>query len=357
MAVKVLVVDDSAFFKRCIKEILSTDKHIEVIGTASDGKEAIKKCADLKPDVITMDVEMPVMDGITAVRSIMQETPTPILMLSSLTQEGARITLDALDAGAVDFLPKDFNVRGEGDEQARRQLCARVRILGARGLRDRSDTSRKEIKKPDSVVQQWKDNQGRRSKRRSLRDFDLVAIGTSTGGPLALQKVLAKLPKSFPLPILIIQHMPGTFTPAFAQRLNNVCNIDVRQAVDHAPIEKGCALLAPGGFQMLVERKGDQGFIRVQDAVPGQVYRPSVDITFTSIAKAYKDKVLAIVLTGMGADGKEGACLLKQQGSTVWAQDEESCVVYGMPMAVSEAGYADEILSLEGVGDALIQGL
>jgi two-component system chemotaxis response regulator CheB len=183
----------------------------------------------------------------------------------------------------------------------------------------------------------------------------LVAIGTSTGGPVALQEVLTKLPASFPVPIVLIQHMPGSFTPAFAQRLNQQCAINVKEAADGDPLVAGTALLAPGGRQMVVEQRAGRAVVRITDSLPGQNYKPSVDTTFTSIAKAFPGQALAVVLTGMGADGREGAKLMKQGGSPVWAQNEATCVVYGMPAAVVDAGIADQILALGDIGPALAQ--
>ena len=185
--------------------------------------------------------------------------------------------------------------------------------------------------------------------------YKLVAIGTSTGGPVALQQVLTKLPANFPLPLILIQHMPGSFTPAFAQRLDQQCAISVKEAQDGDELKPGLALLAPGGKQMLLEQRAGRAIVRITESLPGQNYKPSVDITFTAAAKTFPGQVLAVVLTGMGADGREGARLLKQGGATVWAQDEASCVVYGMPAAVAEAGLADAVLPLSEIGAAISQ--
>lgn len=350
MTVRVLVVDDSAFFRKRLTEILSSDNHIEVIGTASNGKEAVDQVAKLKPDVVTMDIEMPVMDGITAVRRIMESSPTPILMFSSLTTEGAKATFDALDAGAVDYLSKHMDEIASDREVLKRQLCARVRLIGARGLSKSAVV--KVSKKPAPVtpaIQPTSKPAPRKGKYR------IVAIGTSTGGPVALQEVLTHIPKNFPLPIVLIQHMPSTFTPAFAERLNKICQIAVKEAQDGDVLVPGTAFLAPGGKQMLIEVQRGGAHIRIIEAQPGQTYKPSVDVTFSSVANAYEGDVLAVILTGMGADGREGARLLKQKGATVWAQDEASCVIYGMPAAVVEAGLADRVVSLKDVGPGLVE--
>ena len=348
MVVRVLVVDDSGFFRRRVTEMLDADPRIEVIGTAADGEQAIKQAAALKPDVITMDIEMPVMDGITAVKHIMKATPMPILMFSSLTTDGAKATLDALDAGAADFLPKKFEDISNDKEEARRILCARVRLICARG-----------VAKPSTTVER------KPAARAPIRtgitpkkgNYNLVAIGTSTGGPVALQDVLTKLPADFSKPIILFQHMPGSFTPAFAQRLNSLCQINVREAADGDRLEAGLALLAPGGKQMELESRGGNVVVRVKEAAAGQTYKPSVDIGFSSAAKAFPGKVLSIILTGMGADGREGARELKQGGSTLWSQDADSCVVYGMPAAVADAGLSDHVLPLSEIGSALAKAV
>ncbi len=351
MAIRVLVVDDSGFFRRRVTEMLKSDPRLEVIGAAEDGAQAVEMTARLKPDVITMDIEMPVMDGITAVRRIMAATPTPILMFSSLTTDGARATLDALDAGAVDYLPKKFEDISRDKDEAKRQLCERVHAIGS-GRRHQTvrphavSAPAAAAVKPRGVAPAFAARRGQHK---------IVAIGTSTGGPVALQEVLTKLPANFPLPIVLVQHMPGSFTPAFAQRLNQQCAITVKEAADGDPIEPGVALLAPGGKQMLVEQRAGRAFIRITESAPGQTYKPSVDTTFTSLVRSFPGQVLAVVLTGMGADGREGARLLKQGGSAVWAQNEATCVVYGMPAAVVEAGLADQVLALQDIGPALVQ--
>ncbi|HGX91949.1 MAG TPA: chemotaxis response regulator protein-glutamate methylesterase [Candidatus Tenderia sp.] len=348
MPVRVLVVDDSGFFRKRLTEILSADKHIEVIGSAADGKEAIEQVKQLKPDVVTMDIEMPVMDGITAVRRIMESVPTPVLIFSSFATEGAKATFDALDAGAVDFLPKRIEDISRDRETARRQLCARVRLIGARGLAHKQVMPAKMAAKRVVHRSPPVASVPRRGK------YKLLAIGTSTGGPVALQQVLTKLPAHFPLPIVLIQHMPATFTPAFAERLNKLCAINVKEAEDGDVLTVGTALLAPGGKQMVLSKQGAQVVVRIRKSDAGQTYKPSVDTTFASAAEVLGGDVLSVVLTGMGADGREGARLLKSKGSTVWAQDEASSVIYGMPAAIAEAGLADRILALDDVAGDLV---
>ena len=374
MAVKVLVVDDSGFFRRRVSEILSADPSIQVVGTATNGKEAIDQAIALKPDVITMDYEMPMMDGITAVRHIMQRCPTPVLMFSSLTHEGARVTLDALDAGAVDFLPKNFEDISRNPEKVKQLLCEKVHSISRSNRRSlfsapapapspvatpTAPTSSFARPAPAPVprpavapVRAPAPAATAHSPAPKRKAYKLVAIGTSTGGPVALQRVLTQLPANFPAPIVLIQHMPAAFTKAFAERLDKLCRISVKEAEDGDILRPGLALLAPGGKQMMVDGRGA---IKILPGDERLNYKPCVDITFGSAAKSYGDKVLAVVLTGMGADGREGARLLKQGGSAIWAQDEASCVIYGMPMAVVKADLADAVYSLDDIGKHLVE--
>ncbi len=397
MVVKVLVVDDSGFFRRRVTEILSSDPNIKVVGTASNGKEAIDLVLSLKPDVITMDYEMPMMDGITAVRQIMQRSPTPVLMFSSLTHEGARVTLDALDAGAVDFLPKNFEDISRNPQKVKQLLCEKVHSISRsnrRGLSGSAAPVAAPVSSPAHASSHApihspahapaatpvtsrtasptpaparpitpraapapapaasSSSHPPLSGTPKRKNYKLVAIGTSTGGPVALQRVLTQLPASFPAPIVLIQHMPAAFTKAFAERLDKLCKISVKEAEDGDILRPGLALLAPGGKQMMIDGRGS---VKILPGDERLNYKPCVDITFGSAAKSYGDKVLAVVLTGMGADGREGARLLKQGGSHVWAQDEASCVIYGMPMAIVKADLADAIYSLDDIGRHLVE--
>ena len=369
MPIRVLVVDDSGFFRRRLKEMLSSDPRLEVIGEAVNGVEAVEMASRLRPDIITMDIEMPVMDGITATRRIMKATPTPILMFSSLTTDGAQATLDALDAGAVDYLPKRFEDISKNREEATHTLCDRVNVIASRGRRRAAlgvgapPPARAPLGSREGLpgispataapaTPMPRPRAGAMPTRASIR---LVAIGTSTGGPVALQEVLTRLPGNFPFPLLLVQHMPGSFTPAFAQRLNQLCQITVKEAEDGDALKPATALLAPGGKQMLLENRAGRQVVRILDSEPGQNYKPCVDVTFNSVAKVFPSQTLGVILTGMGADGREGCRTLKAGGSVIWSQDEASCVVYGMPAAVAEAGLSDRIMPLKDVGVALAQ--
>jgi two-component system chemotaxis response regulator CheB len=387
MAIRVLVVDDSSFFRRRLTEILSQDADLEVIATANNGKEAVEKALALRPDVITMDIEMPVMDGISAVREILKVQRTPILMFSSLTHEGAKATLDALDAGAIDFLPKKFEDIARDKAEAADVLRQRVKTVARRRVISRPSSSASSLSsRPTAAapapaapvtrapltqslaaraLAERAELQQRAAERAdtqrggnfepSGKNYKLVAIGTSTGGPVALQQIITALPANFPLPIVLVQHMPAAFTGAFAHRLNGLAKIEVKEAEDNDVLRPGMAYLAPGGKQMLLDGNENQSRLRVrEDDSPRITFKPSVDITFATAAKVFNDKVLAIVLTGMGSDGREGARLLKQSGSRIWAQDEASCVVYGMPQAVTAAGLTDLEVALSDVAARIV---
>ncbi|MCK5640746.1 MAG: chemotaxis response regulator protein-glutamate methylesterase [Gammaproteobacteria bacterium] len=348
MTLRVLVVDDSRFFRNRVTDMLNSDPRLEVVAVAENGSEAIKKVSEEHPDVITMDIEMPVMDGITAVRKIMASKPVPILMFSSLTTDGAQATFDALEAGAIDYLPKNFAEISRKSEDVIKMLCDRVFSIASKGrvrTNIRKDTP---ISKPAQVAK----SPPIFAKKTS---YELVAIGCSTGGPVALQEVLQKIPGDFPLPIILVQHMPGTFTPSYAKRLDGLCGLTITEAKQGDILQPGTAYLAPGGKQLTVRRSStNQITLNIKEPKPEENYRPCVDITFNSLASELKNPVLAIILTGMGADGREGARSLKTAGSTIWAQDEISSVVYGMPAAVADAGLTDRILPLVDIGPSII---
>ncbi len=379
MTVSVLVVDDSAFFRKRLTEILTASGQIRVVGAASNGREGVELAARLRPDVITMDYEMPVMNGISAVRAIRENHPVPVLMFSSLTYEGARVTLDALEAGAVDFLPKNFEEIARSSSELQKILIDRV--LDVARSRPGSRPAAAPVPAPESRQHPATASATARPRpvvrpepatapapapvatpRRPVRrgagkHYSVVGIGTSTGGPVALQRVLTALPASFPAPLVLVQHMPASFTPAFAERLNKLCQIEVRQAEDGDLLRPGLALLAPGGRQMMIENRGGQARARILPGDERLNYKPSVDVTFGSLARSFPGKTLGVILTGMGADGREGCRMMKQSGSDVWSQDEKTSVIYGMPMAVARAGLSDEILALDDIGPRLAEGV
>jgi two-component system chemotaxis response regulator CheB len=347
----VLVVDDSAFFRHRITNMLNSDDQIEVIDTAGDGRSGVEKALRLKPDVITMDVEMPIMDGITAVKQIMSKAPTSIMMLSSHTSEGAKATLDALNAGALDFIPKQTDPSSAAKKEFAGKLIHRVLAMG-RKLRGATIPPVEKVAGRTSRARQREEQLS--AKKGS---YELVVVGASTGGPVAIQKVICSLPSSFRIPMVLVVHMPASFTKAYAERLNSISKLNVKEAVDGDLLTPGRVLLAPGGSQLSFRSNGNGLAVVIREGAAGETYRPSVDLTFESAARILRDSVLAVVLTGMGSDGCKGAALLKQCNSTVWSQDEASCVIYGMPQAVEKEGLSDMVLPLELIGNMLVKAV
>jgi two-component system chemotaxis response regulator CheB len=341
--VRVLIVDDSSFFRQRIRKELASVAQIEICGEAANGREAVELNGRLHPDVITMDVAMPMMDGISAVREIMRDSPTRIVMFSALTTEGARATLDALDAGAVDFLAKQHGLQGEHAQANGCGLCERIIQIA------------KAPRQPPQKTLSPSDGRAAAASGARVATATrprLVAIGASTGGPVALQQILSVLPSDYPFPVLVAVHMPAEFTATFAERLDRICPLRVKLAADGDPLLPGEVLVAPGGMQTLVGLRDSR--LRVQLAPPGdQLYKPCIDLLFGSVAGALGDAAIGVILTGMGSDGTEGARQLKAGGATVWSQDRDSSVVYGMPYSVAKSGHTDRVLALDDMGEAL----
>ncbi|GBD39496.1 Chemotaxis response regulator protein-glutamate methylesterase of group 1 operon [bacterium HR37] len=343
--IRVLIVDDSAFMRNALKTMLSSDPEIEIVGVARDGVEAIEKVMSLNPDIVTMDVEMPRMDGLTALKRIMEIKPVPVIIVSSLTSEGAKVTLDALDIGAVDFIPKNLSELSVDIVKLKELLIEKVKKVAGR----------KNIRKRVSPFP-YKSNEVNRAHLTSSRKIGVVAIGTSTGGPRALQEIIPKLPKNFPVPIVIAQHMPATFTGPFAERLNQISQITVKEAEDGEVLKQGVAFIAPGRGHMRLRKRGIETVISITSD-DEYIYRPSVDLLMTSVAECFPGKALGVILTGMGNDGLKGISALRESGGKVIAQNEETCVVYGMPKAVVEAGLADKVLPLEDIAGEIVSSL
>ncbi|MEN8177569.1 MAG: chemotaxis response regulator protein-glutamate methylesterase [Pseudomonadota bacterium] len=351
-SLKILIVDDSAFFRHRIAEVIEPVPDMSIVGYATNGEDAIQKANELRPDLITMDVQMPVVDGITAVRRIMAECPTRILMLSALTRKGARETLEALEAGAIDFLPKELDSlsANTSKDEFTEKILEKLQVVGRSQLDVRRMVTGRFRRAP--VTQS-----GRRINALETDPPRLVVIGTSTGGPVALQAVLSSLPRIFPLPVLVAVHMPGSFTSAYAERLNTLCAIHVSEATDHTPLRAGQVLIAPGGKQMIVARGASGPQVRIKNALPDDLYHPSVDQLFISAAREFGSQALGMILTGMGSDGLKGGQQLKAAGAQLWSQDEKSCVVYGMPQAIEGAGLSNRVLPIEEMGPQLIKQL
>lgn len=369
--VKVLIVDDSAFVRRSLTSLLEANKDIEIVGTASNGEDAVKKAKELDPDVITMDVEMPRMDGLTALQRIMEENPVPVIMVSSLTNEGADTTLKALELGALDFMPKLSSGSMPDVKAMEKDLVTKIKTLARRKaimrlMFNRTKTApKRSVPRTASAGLTGHAHTAPAAPEISLRrkdystsdfhrPFEVVSIGVSTGGPPAVQKVLSQLPATFPVPILIAQHMPAAFTGPFAARLNAQCAIAVKEAEPIERIRSGTVYICPGGKHLRLENRGGTLMAVVTEEPKEALYKPSANVLMETTGIAVGRKGLGITLTGMGNDGLEGTKVLKEKGGWTIAQNEVSCVVYGMPKAVVDHGLADEIVDINDMAAAIL---
>ena len=348
--IRVMVVDDSALARKIAGDILNAQPEIEVVATAARAEFALAKLEREKPDVITMDMEMPGMNGVEAIREIMNRRPTPIVVLSAHARAGAELTLAALEAGAVDFVLKPSSSLYGGLDDLARHLVETVR--GAVG----APTGTPIVTAPPKRRPVSTGTHGRRAPRLSSGGrFEIVAIGTSTGGPVALKEVLSGIPEDFPLPILVVQHMPPVFTRAFAERLNSSCPVDVKEAEEHDELIPGRVLIAPGDYHMIVDRGTSLARIHLHQREQVSGHRPSVDVLMHSVAREYGSKALAVIMTGMGRDGADGLQELHRRGGEVVAQDESTSVIYGMNREVISRGDADSVVPLNRIADAIMQ--
>ncbi len=395
--IKVLVVDDSAFMRSALTRMLEEDPEIKVIGQARDGEEGLRKVQELNPDLITLDLEMPKLDGIGMLERLMKTNPKPVLIVSSLSVEGAEPTLRALEAGALDFIPK-YQEGGFSLDFLRRELHGKVKAVARRGrfMRPASFSHTDVRPHPDSAAhpvfksrllssvtrpaaatspvvgsrEPFRFSSVRSSGNASVTEHvappvarvgrvkrDIVAIGVSTGGPPAVQKVLSQLPADFPACILIAQHMPATFTEAFARRLDNVCKIHVSEAKGGDKIGPGLAYVCPGGKHLRLDMRGPLPVIDVVTEPASALYKPSVNVLMESVGRSLGRRVVGVTMTGMGSDGVEGSKILKEKGGYLIAQNEASCVVYGMPKAVVDAGLADEVVDLDSLAKSIQDAL
>jgi len=341
---RVLIVDDSSFMRMAIRSVLSKDPAIEVVGTAVDGMEGVEKAIALKPDLITMDVEMPRMDGIAALKQIMAKAPTKVIMVSTLTNEGARSTFEALDSGAIDYIPKNVTDSPDAQKIFREDLIRKVKEAGKSKFT--RSVSTPVARSASAPVQRPI------SSRLAGKKISYVGIGASTGGPVALQEVLSRIPVNFPYGIIVGIHMPKAFTGPYADRLNAKCSMTIREAVDGDTLKPGLALIAPGGMHTSLVRRGGSIVVKLTptSAHPQYVYIPSVDLMLSSMAEATNGSMLGVILTGMGNDGFKGMQLLKGKGGVTIVQDEATSTIYGMPRACVEGGVADEVLPLGQIG-------
>jgi two-component system chemotaxis response regulator CheB len=345
---RILIVDDSSFMRMAIRSVLSKDPSFDIVGTAADGMEGVEKAIALKPDLITMDVEMPRMDGIAALKQIMAKAPTKVIMVSTLTNEGARSTFEALDAGAIDYIPKNVTDSSDAQNTFRHDLLRKIKEAVA--SRRHSPGTTPAVARPATPVAAVR--QRPTSSKFLGKKIQYVAIGASTGGPVALQEVLSRIPVNFPYGIMIGIHMPKAFTGPYADRLNAKCSMTIREAVDGDILKPGLALVAPGGMHTTLVRQGSHIIVKTQptSSYPQYVYIPSVDLLISSMAEATSGSMLGVILTGMGNDGFKGMQLLKQKGGVTIAQDEATSTIYGMPKACVDGGVADEVLPLGQIG-------
>lgn len=348
--ITVLIVDDSAFMRKSLSIMLQSDPGISVVATARNGQEGFDLAKSLRPDIITLDVEMPVMDGLTALKKIMTECPTSVIMISSITTEGAQATLKALELGAVDFVPKELSYVSVSISNIKEDLITKVKeIARQRSLKDRLRRIRSSL--PSAAP----------AKRFTgvIKDIPrfghkVVAIGISTGGPFTLQKILPLISDKINVPVFIVQHMPPKFTKSLAERLNGMCSLEVKEAEDSEQVKPNVIYIAPGGFHMKVKSIGMRGIeINISPEPNTTLHRPSVDVMMNSVIDVYGKSTLGVIMTGMGKDGFEAIKNLKALGGYSIAQDEESCVVYGMPKAIVDAGLADLVLPAEKIPDLI----
>jgi two-component system chemotaxis response regulator CheB len=353
--IKVLIVDDSAFMRKALRMMLESDSEIKVIATAQDGQEGLEKIKALKPDLVTLDIEMPRMDGLTALACIMKECPIPVLMVSSLTSEGAQATIDALSLGAADFIAKEHSYLSGESVRAKEELIAKVKtIASSKGRwRFRGTTAQQRTPLPATKLKMA----FHRSQdiAKPAVEFGAMVLGISTGGPFALLQFLPKLPADFPLGIAIVQHMPPRFTRSMADRLNSLSKLNVKEAEEGDLLERGIVLVAPGGKHLHFTRNGKQARAHIASEPANTIFRPSADVMMTSASENINSPLLGVIMTGMGKDGLDGLKLIKKKHGYIVAQNEESCVVYGMPKAAIDAGIADAIVSLEDLPQTLLK--
>ncbi|HET9029873.1 MAG TPA: chemotaxis response regulator protein-glutamate methylesterase [Candidatus Aquilonibacter sp.] len=354
--IKVLVTDDSAFMRRAITTMIDNEPDMEVVATARSGEEAIGKALQINPDVITMDVEMPGMGGLEAVRQIVADHRIPIIMCSSLTHEGAETTFRALELGAVDFIAKP-DAAYVNIQDVARDLVAKIRAVSRRGAQPAQPI----VHAPQVPVEKPRIIAPPLASRpiapivRTTSQYNCVAIGTSTGGPVALSHVIPMLPANFPIPVLIVQHMPMGFTRPLADRLNAQSKLNVHEVVNGMVLEPGTALVVPSGKQIALRRSGQETEVRLVDDDGSSLHVPSVDVLAEQVADAYGPAAIGVILTGMGQDGVRGLRRLKERGGYVLGQNEATCVVYGMPRAAAKEGLVDREAPLDDIAHILCE--
>lgn len=362
--ISVLVVDDSAFMRKALSMMLESDPTIKVTGTARDGEEGVEKVRLLNPDLVTMDIEMPRMDGLAALREIMATHPVPVMMVSSLTSEGAQATLDALEMGAVDFIPKQLSYVSLDIVKIKDELLAKIKNIVRRKHLLMTQYRQRRFSQvgrvSDQAVRAAPQKRPAappvpvRSIRKRNHHINMIAVGSSTGGPPALQAVIPKLPRNLPAGMVIAQHMPPMFTKSLAERLDGLSQLAVREASNGDPVEPGVALIAPGGKHLTVKKTSNRAHVVVSQYPSNALYRPCVDVLMNSVAEAYGSSTMGIILTGMGNNGIIGLKNVKSKGGVVIAQNEETCIVYGMPRAAVDANVADHVIPLDNIANEIV---
>lgn len=342
--IRVLIADDSAFMRQIISDLINSDPELQVIAAARNGADALDMIQKLNPDVVTLDLEMPKLNGLDTLKEIMRTTPKPVVMISHLTQEGATTTLNCLDAGAMDFVPKPSGSISLDFARAAQDLTEKIKMA--------YHNFRPHIITPAQVIRKASPISHVPTPSENYRKDMVVALGTSSGGPRALKEVIPLLPANFPAGMVIVQHMPPGFTKSLAERLNHESKIRVKEAEEGDRIEPGLALLAPGGYHMEIEKGG---YISLNQKPPLWGVRPCVDYMMQTIAPLYGDRLIGVILTGMGRDGANGMADIKKYGGQTIIQNEETCLVYGMPRAVAERGLADHTVPLQEVAHKIVQ--
>jgi two-component system, chemotaxis family, protein-glutamate methylesterase/glutaminase len=348
--IKVLITDDSAFMRKAISMMIEKDPEIKVVGVARNGEEALEKIKTLQPDVLTLDVEMPGLNGLEVLKRVMSEDPLPVLMISSVTKEGAEITFKALELGAMDFVTKNLSYVSMDIIKLEKDIIDKIKAI----------SKRRHFLKKNFIL---KNNNIENKKPPILKEarnicfknkFRIVAIGSSTGGPGALQEVISKLPKNLPCPVVIAQHMPPGFTRTFSERLNSISEVRVKEAENDEYLENGTVYIAPGNTNMSLTRKGAKVYLFINPDTTGSTYVPSVNVLVGSVAELYRSTAIGVILTGMGNDGLEGIKKLKSNYGYVIAQDEATCVIYGMPKAIIDNSLADSICPINEITSKIV---
>lgn len=342
--IRTLIVDDSAFMRKSLQIMLESDDRIEIIETARDGLQAVELVKKLRPDVVTLDIEMPKMDGLSALKIIMKECPTSIIMVSSLTSEGAEATLKAMELGAVDFIPKELSYVNVNIHKIKDEIISKVVEIGRQSkLKNRL----RRIVSTTKKLSHSETKPGAIHKTIPKYIYSAIALGISTGGPLSLQKVIPLLSEKINIPIFIVQHMPPKFTNSLAERLNTMSSLMVKEAENGEVVKGGTIYIAPGGKQMVITALNGGSKITISDKPDNTLHKPSVDVMMNSVINVYGKATLGIIMTGMGKDGLEAITKLKSIGGIAVAQDEETSIVYGMPKAIVDNDLADSVIPLE----------